>query len=91
MVRLCWVNFQCRGVLLIWIRVGQGRTELAVGPGRDCSYTFVSRVSFLFFLPLQETARYTVGAVGVVWTFFSLINHFSLLSPSLFGRRPDKD
>ena len=23
-VRRCWVNFQCRGVLLIWITVGQG-------------------------------------------------------------------
>ena len=28
-----WVNFQCRGVLLIWIRVGQGPTALAVGAG----------------------------------------------------------
>ena len=25
-VRWCWVNFQCRGVLLIWVRVGQGPT-----------------------------------------------------------------
>ena len=30
-VRWCWVNFQWRGVLLIWIRVGQGLTALAVG------------------------------------------------------------
>ena len=29
-VRWCWVNFQCRGVLLISIRVGQGPTALAV-------------------------------------------------------------
>ena len=33
MVRWCWVNFQCRGVLLILIRVGQGPTALAVGAG----------------------------------------------------------
>ena len=30
-MRWCWVNFQCRGVLLIWIIVGQGPTALAVG------------------------------------------------------------
>ena len=35
-VRWCWVNFQCRGVLLIWIRVGQGPTALAVGAGGGC-------------------------------------------------------
>ena len=33
MVRWCWVNFQCRGVLLIWIKVGQGPSALAVGAG----------------------------------------------------------
>ena len=32
-VRRSWVNFQCRGVLLIWIIVGQGPTALAVGAG----------------------------------------------------------
>ena len=32
-VRWCWVNFQCRGVLLMWIKVGQGPTALAVGAG----------------------------------------------------------
>ena len=29
-------NFQCRGVLLIWSRVGQGITPLAVGAGGGC-------------------------------------------------------
>ena len=53
-MRWCWVNFQCWGVLLIWIIVGQGPTVLAVGAG------------------------------GVVWMFFSLVYHFSLLSPSLW-------
>ena len=28
-----WVNFQCRGVLLVWILVGQGPIALAVGAG----------------------------------------------------------
>ena len=35
-VQWCWVNFQCRGVLLIWIRVGQGLIALAVGAGGGC-------------------------------------------------------
>ena len=35
-VRGCWVNFQCRGVLLIWIIVGQGPIALAVGAGGGC-------------------------------------------------------
>ena len=33
MVRGCWVNFQYRGVLLIWMMVGQGPIALAVGAG----------------------------------------------------------
>ena len=31
MVRRCWVNFQCQGVLQIWIVVGQGPIALAGG------------------------------------------------------------
>ena len=34
--RWCWVKFQCRGVLLIWIIVGQGPIALAVGAGGGC-------------------------------------------------------
>ena len=47
-VRWCWVNFQCQGVLLIWIKVGQGPTALAVGAGGGCLAIFFSRLSFLF-------------------------------------------
>ena len=54
MVRRCWVNFQCRGVLPIWIRVGQGPTALVVGAG------------------------------GWLFDIFSLVYHFSVLSPSLW-------
>ena len=48
-VQWCRVNFQCRGVLLIWIRVGQGPTALAVGAGGSCldSFTLVYHFSFL--------------------------------------------
>ena len=52
-VRRCWVNFQCRGVLLIWIIVGQ---------------------------------RLTVGAGGGCLDIFTLVYHFSFLSPSLWER-----
>ena len=49
MVRWCGVNFQCRGVLLICIIVGQGPIALAVGAGGDCLdiSTFVYLFSFL--------------------------------------------
>ena len=50
-VRRCWVNFQCRGVLLIWIVVGQGPTALAVGGG--CLDIFILAIISLFFLPLS--------------------------------------
>ena len=42
-----------RGVLLIWIRVGQGHTALAVGAG-GVVWTFHSRLSFLFPFPLTS-------------------------------------
>ena len=50
-VQWCWVNFQCRGVLLIWIRVGQGPTALAVGVGGVVWTFFLSSIFSLFFLP----------------------------------------
>ena len=46
-MRWCWVNFQCRGVLLIWIRVGQGPIALAVGAAGGCLDIFLSPLSFL--------------------------------------------
>ena len=36
MVRWCWVNFQYRGVQLIWSILGQGPMAHAVGADRDC-------------------------------------------------------
>ena len=52
-VRWCWVNFQCRGVPLIWIIVWQGPTALAVGAGWGCLDIFFSRLSFLFSFSLS--------------------------------------
>ena len=58
-VQWCWVIFQCRGVLLIWIRVGQGLTVLAVGAGGGCLDIFSLVYHFSILSPsLWETARY---------------------------------
>ena len=53
MVQWCWVNFQCQGVLLIWIRVGQGPTMLAVGAGGVVWTFLLSSIISLFFFPLS--------------------------------------
>ena len=58
-MRWCCVNFQCRGVLLIWIIVGQGPTALIVGAGGGCLDIFSLVYHFSFLSPsLWETARY---------------------------------
>ena len=61
MVRRCWINFQCRGVLLllIWIIVGQGPIAHAVGAGGRCLDIFTLLCLFSPVSPsLWETARY---------------------------------
>ena len=52
-VRRSWVNFQCRGVLLTWITVGQGPIVLAVGAGGGCLDIFFSHLSLLFSFSLS--------------------------------------
>ena len=52
-VRWYWANFQYRGVLLIWIRVGQGPSVLAVGAGGVCLDIFSLVYHFSFFLPIS--------------------------------------
>ena len=49
----CWVNFQCRGVLLVWMIVGQGPIALAVGAGGGLFGHFFSHLSFLFSFSLS--------------------------------------
>ena len=51
--RRCWVNFQCRGVLLVWMTVGQGPIALAVGAGGGLFGHFFSHLSFLFSFSLS--------------------------------------
>ena len=48
-VRRCWVNFQCRGVLLIWIIVGQGPIALVIGAGGGCLDIFSLNYHFFSF------------------------------------------
>ena len=58
-MRWCWVNFQCRSVLLIWIRVGQGPAALAVGAGGGCLDIFSHVYHFSSLSPtLWETVLY---------------------------------
>ena len=53
------VKVAVRGVLLIWLRVGQGSTALTVGAGVFFFFgDFFSRLSFLFSPSLWEAARY---------------------------------
>ena len=51
--RRCWVNFQCRGVLLLWMIVGQGPIALAIGAGGGLFGHFFSHLSFLFSFSLS--------------------------------------
>ena len=51
--RRCWVNFQCRGVLLVRMIVGQGPIALAVGADRGVFGHFFSHLSFLFSFSLS--------------------------------------
>ena len=60
MVRRCWVNFQCRGVLLIWIIVGQGPTVLAVGAGGGCFDIF----SLVYQISLLSPPLFRLGRVA---------------------------
>ena len=51
-------SFQCRGVLLIWIIVGQGPIALAVGAGGGCMDIFSLIYLFSLLSPSWKTARY---------------------------------
>ena len=48
-LRTSFGNFQCRGVLLIWIIVGQGPIALAEGAGRGCLDIFSLVYHFFSF------------------------------------------
>ena len=80
-MRWCWVDFQCRGVLLIWLIVGQGPTVLAVGAGGGCLDIFT--LVHHFFLLLWETARYRLK-----YCLKRSLNPKTTIQPTVFfGRR----
>ena len=80
MVRWCWVNFQCRDFILIWLIVRQGPTALAVGKGGGCLDIFTLIYLFSPLSPsLWETARYT-GCLKKTWTLFE-----NAISPSFMN------
>ena len=58
-VRWSWVNIQGRGVLLIWMIVGQGPVALAIGADGGCLDIF-TLLYLLNSIPpsLWETTRY---------------------------------
>ena len=62
MVRWCWVNFQCRGVLLIVIVVGQGPTALSVGAGGGCLDIFSLIYHFFLLSPSSDVQALTEKA-----------------------------
>ena len=60
-VRWSWINFQVRSVLLVWLKVGQGPTALAVGAVGGCLDIFTLIYPFSFLSPsLWKTTRYTL-------------------------------
>ena len=89
MVRWCWVNLQHRGVLLIWIIVGQGPTALTVGAGGGCLdiFSLIYHFSFLssFF---WETARYRLKyCLKVPLTLKQPTNHVAVCTALVCGAR----
>ena len=52
---MCCVNFRCRGVLPIWIIVGQGPVALAVGAGGGC--LDILSLVYLFFILSQRAVK----------------------------------
>ena len=66
MVRRCWVNFQCQGVLLTWLTVEQGPIVLSVGAEGGRLDIFLSSTTSLLFLPLSGRRLDIVGWLAVL-------------------------
>ena len=71
-------KFDCRGVILIWIRVGQGPNVLEVGAGGGCLgiFSLVFRFSFLFWGLLCCCFTSTINIYGHVGTVSQPDNTF---------------
>ena len=86
-VRWSWVNFQGRGVLLIWMMVGQWPSALAVGAGGVCLEIFTLHYLFTSLSPsLCNTARY-----GLKYCLKEPLNQkqpTSQLNDSIYAQQP---
>ena len=87
MVLWCWVDFQCRGVLLLWLGVGQGPRD-----GRMvlwCWVNFQCRGVLLLWLGVgQGPTALAVGADGGCLDIFTLVYHISFFFFSSLGDSP---
>ena len=86
-VRRCWVNFRCRGVLLIWITVGQGPIVLAVGAGGGCLDIFSLIYHFCSFSLFLGWLVGCFGLNGPLRQYFSLYRAVSQRE----GEREEKE
>ena len=93
MTRCCWVNLQFRGVILIWIVVGQGPTVYAVGAVGGCWGIVGGWVNLqcwgvilIWMVIGQGPTVHAVGAVGGCLDIF-LSSDISLFFLPLSGRR----
>ena len=76
-------NFQCQGILLNLIKVGQGPTVLAVGASRGCFDIFLSRIISL----LWEVARYrliSVTKIRKTQNILSINRNLTIVNLSVF-------
>ena len=73
MVRWRWVNFQCRGVLLVWIIVGQGTTAFAVGAGGGYLDIFSLIYHFSSFRKPSERAVKPITSIITVNKLLSVL------------------
>ena len=62
----------------IWVRVGEGPTELAVGGGGGCLDSLLSSILSFLFLPVWETADIVGWLVGCFGFNGPLRQYFSL-------------
>ena len=82
MVRLCWVNFQFQGILLIWIIVGQGPTALAEGGGRTFKTLPLQKVwmrlfvnfSLIYLISLLSPSLWETASYRLKYCLKGLLN-----------------
>ena len=79
MVLWYWVNFQCRSVILSWIRVWQGPTALAVGAGGGVWSFFSLGPDFLAHLSHRLRVSYCHWPMSVVRRALSVVRRQQLL------------